>query len=109
VEKESAGIIDLDWACYGDPADDLGYLVAGVERSAVRGKTPPERVSEVRDAMLEGYGQDHDLDLRRRIELYTGVGLFRQSRFPFRSWLPDWPESTESLLARTETYANQTG
>jgi len=106
VDEHRTGIIDLDWACYGDAADDLGYLVAHVERAAVRGKTPPERVNQFREAMLEGYGRESDSELRKRIDLYTGIGLFQQARFPFRSWRPDWPESMESLLARTECYAN---
>jgi hypothetical protein len=106
VDEHQTGIIDLDWACYGDAADDLGYLVAHVERAAVRGKTPADRVDQFREAILEGYGRADDPELRKRIDLYTGIGLFQQARFPFRSWRPDWPESTESLLARTECYAN---
>jgi len=106
VDDHKTGIIDLDWACYGDAADDLGYLVAHVERAAVTGKTPPERVDEFREAMLEGYGRQGDGELRERVDLYTGIGLFQQARFPFRSWRPNWPQTTETLLARTETYAN---
>ena len=105
VDEHTTGIIDLDWACYGDAADDLGYLVANVERSAVSGKTPKERVDRFREAIIEGYGRTGDGDLRKRIDLYTGIGLFQQTRFPFRSWRPNWPRSTEALLARTETYA----
>jgi tRNA A-37 threonylcarbamoyl transferase component Bud32 len=106
VDDHKTGIIDLDWACYGDAADDLGYLVAHVERAAVTGKTLPERVDQFREAMVEGYGRSDDTELRKRIDLYTGIGLFQQARFPFRSWRPNWPQSTETLLARTETYAN---
>jgi len=106
VDGGSVGIIDLDWACYGDPADDLGYLIAHVERLAARGKVPPGRVDCVREALLEGYGGVNDPDFNERVDLYTAVGLLQQTRFPFRSWAPDWPEGTEALLARTEAYAN---
>lgn len=104
VGDRDAGIVDLDWACYGDPADDLGYLVAQVERSAVRGKVPPDRVERVREALLEGYGQKDEGAFRSRIDLYTAVGIFQQTRFPFRSWASDWPATTEALLARAEAY-----
>jgi phosphotransferase family enzyme len=106
VGDQDVGIVDLDWACYGDPADDLGYLVAQVERTAVRGKVPPDRVERVREALLAGYGLKDEGPFRRRIDLYTAVGIFQQTRFPFRSWASDWPVTTEALLARAETYAS---
>ena len=107
VGERQVGIIDLDWACYGDPADDLGYLVAGVERQVVRGKLPADRADRVREALLEGYGRRDDPDFRRRIDFYTTIGIFQQARFPFRSWAREWPQDTEALLARAETCAER--
>jgi hypothetical protein len=106
LDDGTVAIVDLDWACYGDPADDLGYLVAQVERSASRGKVEPDRVAWVRDALLEGYDPKPSPDLRRRVGLYTAIGLFQQARFPFRAWAPDWPASMEALLARAESFAD---
>jgi streptomycin 6-kinase len=95
-------IIDLDWAYYGDPADDLGNFIAQAERNALRGELYPDRVKLLREALLKGYALATKRPLPERIELYTAVEVFRGTRFPFRAREPDWPRRTESLLQRAE-------
>jgi hypothetical protein len=102
VAEQEVGIIDLDWACYGDPAAELGNFLAQAERFALRGELSPGRVEMLREALLEGYTRATNRPPPRGIGLYTGVELFRRTRFPFRTREPDWLQRTESLLERAE-------
>ena len=102
VNQREVAIIDLDWACYGDPADDLGNFIAQAERYSLRGELPPERVAALKEALLKGYALASGRPLPERIELYTAVEVFRRTRFPFRAREPDWPQRTEALLHRAE-------
>ncbi len=106
VGQPEVAIIDLDWACAGDPAGDLGNFIAQAERFALRGELSASRVDLLSDALLEGYGLATNRPLPERIRLYTAVELFRRTRFPFRSREPDWPQRTEALLDRAETILN---
>jgi len=71
IGQQEPAIIDLDWACYGDPADDLGNFIAQTERKALRGELPRHRVESMTDALLAGY-QAHRA-LPDRVGLYTAV------------------------------------
>lgn len=107
VSEESVAIIDLDWACCGDPADDLGNFLAQAERLALRGELPRGRVESLKASLLKGYalvGDDSPFD---RVELYTAVEVFRRTRFPFRTREPEWPQRTEALLDRAEAILNK--
>lgn len=95
-------VLDLDEARRGDPAGDLGTFIAHLERDALRGTLPPERVEPVARALLEGYedaGGRGNLD---RINLYTATALFRLAPHPFRQREPDWPERIAAILGRAE-------
>jgi aminoglycoside phosphotransferase (APT) family kinase protein len=106
VGEREVAIIDLDWACYGDPADDLGNFIAQAERFALREELSPSRVELLRDALLKGYVRAAHRPLPERVGLYTAVQLFRRTRFPFRTREPDWPQRTEALLERAEALLN---
>ena len=102
VDDDTVAIIDLDWACYGDPADDLGNFIAQAERNALRGVLTPRRVELLKETLLNGYASATKRPLPERIGLYTAVEVFRRMRFPFRGREPDWPQRTEALLHRAE-------
>jgi streptomycin 6-kinase len=106
VHGPEVAILDLDWACYGDPADDLGNCLAQVECLALSGELSPGRVELVRDALLEGYAQATPRPLPERIPLYRAVKVFRRARFPFRTREPDWAHRTALLLERAEDILN---
>ena len=106
VDGQKVAIIDLDWACHGDPADDLGNFIAQTERFSLRGELSSSRVEMLRGVLLEGYARATKLPLPERIGLYTAVQLFRRTRFPFRAREPDWPQRTESLLERAQALFN---
>jgi tRNA A-37 threonylcarbamoyl transferase component Bud32 len=109
VSDEEVAIIDLDWACRGDPADDLGNFLAQTERKALRGELSPDRVERAKEALLRGYALGAGGALPERIELYTAVEVFRRTRFPFRAREAEWPERTEALLERAEKILNTLG
>ena len=102
VSEHEVAIIDLDWACYGDPADDLGNFIAQVEALALCGEVSAGRVERVRDALLQGYAHAANRQPPERIGLYTALKVFRRARFPFRTREADWPQRTEALLDRAE-------
>ena len=106
VGAQEVAIIDLDWACCGDPADDLGNFIAQAERYALRHELSPKRVALLKHALVEGYTQATNGPLPERIGLYTAVEVFRRARFPFRAREPDWPQRTEALLDRAATLLN---
>ena len=102
VDGKQSGLIDLDSACRGDPADDLGSIFAQVERHVVSGDLPAHRVSSFRRAFLQGYGESGRRRVPGRVDLHMAVELFRGARFPVRRLEPDWVRRTEGLLDRAE-------
>ena len=106
VSQENVSIIDLDWACSGDPGDDLGNFLAQAERLALRRELPRDRVGLLKESLLKGYALASGRSLPDRVELYTAVEVFRRTRFPFRGREPDWPQRTELLLERAEAILN---
>ena len=61
------------------------------------------RLEALRDALLEGYRAVTRRTIPSRLELYTGVCLFRLTPDPFRFRESSWPERTEAILDRSET------
>lgn len=103
VDNGTVGIIDFDEAFRGDPAHDLGLFLAHLERDALRGMIPCERVGAVRGSLLDGYGKAsrHGIE-DARIRLYAAAGLLRIAAHPFRRREPDWPKRTAELLDKAE-------
>src|SRR6266700_556537 len=106
VDDETVAIIDLDWACSGDQADDLGNFIAQAERNALRGELCLDRVELLEKALLKGYALGTERPLPERVQLYTAVEVFRRMPLPFRGREPEWPQRTEALLDRAEQIFN---
>jgi hypothetical protein len=102
VEGKSAAVVDLDWAYRGDPADDLGSILAQVERHAICGELPRARANSFREAFLVAYRNVSHRPLPERIGLYRAIELFRGARFPFRKYEPEWQHHTRLLLSHAE-------
>ena len=102
INGSDAAIVDLDSARCGDPADDLGGLLAQMECYALRGKMARERVALIADALLNGYQHSQHGTPVNRIAPYTAAGLLRRARFAFRARKPDWPSVTEQTLQRAD-------
>src|SRR5262249_10162774 len=58
ADSHGVAFIDLDWACYGDPADDIGNFLARLERRVLRGEMSSEQYRAACQALLEGYGAE---------------------------------------------------
>lgn len=106
VSLPQVAIIDLDWAYRGDPAEDLGGVLAHAERHALEHGRPLTWVESLRAALLDGYCQVTGHPPPERIGLYTARGLFRRTRSPIRTREVEWPQRTEALLERAEAAAN---
>lgn len=102
VDGPAAGIIDLDSAYCGDPADDLGKFAAQAEHCALQGRLCPSQVGPSRDALFEAYGLAATRPLPEGIRCHTAAALLRRTRFPLRNREPDWPGRAEWLLDRAE-------
>lgn len=84
----SLGLIDLDLLAVGDPALDLGNLVAHLELRAAQGLLAPGAVGPATAALLEGYGAD--ATVRAALPTYVeatrlrlvGVYAFRPTSLP---------------------------
>jgi len=109
IDGKEVAIVDLDSAYCGDPADDLGSLLAQSEIYALCGKQSHDRVHRMRSALLEGYRNWPNGSSTERIGPYTASGLLRRTRFAFRARKPDWQEITESSLERAEEILNRQG
>src|SRR5437867_322789 len=100
VKGRCAAIVDLDWACRGDPADDLGGILAQAERRALCGELPRDRAGWFIDAFPRAYQEASGVEPPERVVLYRAIELFRGARFPFRRQEPDWEARTRGLLER---------
>jgi hypothetical protein len=68
VNGEAVAIINLDWACFGDPADDLGNFLSQIEPFTLRGKLSSDPCESLREVLLEGHSQANHGILPERIQ-----------------------------------------
>jgi phosphotransferase family enzyme len=106
VDNRQVAIVDLDSACRGDPADDLGSLLAQWEIYQMRGKLSRGQLETMRDALLDGYHRSPIRSPAGRLGPYIASGLLRRGRFAFRARRPDWPQITEASIERAEAIMN---
>ena len=100
VEGRQAAIVDLDSACCGDPADDLGSLLAQWEIRALRGGLSAGQHETLRDALMDGYRRSPIRSPAERLAPYVAAGLLRRARFAFRARWANWAEITGLSLDR---------
>jgi streptomycin 6-kinase len=103
LTEDGIALIDLDAAVRGDPATDLGNFIARLEYGVLRGDLAPNRVREVRKALLEGYVAESAADAPARIDLYNAAGLLRLAVDPFRYREPNWPDRIAIILSRIDS------
>lgn len=102
IDGHDVAIVDLDSAYCGDPADDLGNLLAQLETFALHGKLSADRVAQSRDALLSGYRHMGRVALLERVGPYTASGLLRRARYAFRDRTIDWRQVVAASLERAE-------
>lgn len=101
VDDGRLALIDFDGAFHGDPAEDLGNFVAHLDRWALWGRFPAERVEVLADALLEGYRGVARQDVAPRIAAYRASALLHLAPHCFRHREPDWASRTRAILGRT--------
>lgn len=94
-------LLDFDRAEQGDYAADLGAFAAQLERGALLGTWSRMEVGQVMMRLIRSYSQRHDATLDQRVRLYTASGLLLLAPHEFRNRMPDWIESTSSILNRS--------
>ena len=102
IDGRQVAVVDLDSSYRGDPADDLGSLLAQLETYELSGRFPPGAVERLGYALLGGYRRAARHAPADRIGLYTAAGLLRRARFAFRARKADWPRIVETSLARAD-------
>lgn len=90
-EQGGLGLIDLDRACLGDPAADVGSVVAG--------ELVGDRTAAV-EALLDGYASQRPLP--PGWQDHVAAHLLRSAPEPFRLRRDDWVEQTERVLGTLE-------
>jgi len=102
LNGREAAIVDLDSACRGDPADDLGSLISQWEINVLSGKLSRGSADTMADALLDGYRRSSIRSPVERLAPYIAAGLLRRVRFAFRARRPDWPQITQEALQGAE-------
>lgn len=109
-ESDRATLIDLDSACLGDPAADLGCCWAALVRTP---GMDPATARPLLDALYAGYDAAGRLPDAQRLRIHGAAFLLQQAVEPFRSRQPDWRGQIRRLvgLARQEvdTVTSETG
>ena len=102
IDGRQVAIVDLDSSYRGDPADDLGSLLAQLETYELSGRLAPGAVEQLGYALLGGYRRASRHATADRIGVYMAAGLLRRARFAFRARKADWPRIVEASLARAD-------
>jgi hypothetical protein len=95
------GLLDCDRAACGDPALDLGSLIAHWERDVASGTLQDEMLHTRRDLLLTGY-RDATPGTAARVHLYTAAALFSLAPQLFERRAPNWSDDMARALFRCE-------
>ena len=109
IGDDSAGLIDLDNACAGDPAQDLAIFAAHAELEAARSRRDPDVVATALATLLTGYERVAAPPDSRSLALHTAAALVSIAPQPFRGFDPEWPERIEALLERAQAWLDAAG
>jgi Ser/Thr protein kinase RdoA (MazF antagonist) len=96
------GLLDLDRAMRANPMNDIGLLVAHLDREVVRGRLTAGCVERLAASLLEGYARTAGTSSLPAVPLYRAAGLLRLAPEFFRHCEPDWSSRIESLLEHAE-------
>lgn len=95
-------LIDLDSACLGHPAQDLGSAWAAALAGARTSAEQHQAATRVA-ALAEGYGTVRLLPDESELTLYRDSYLLGRAAEGFRTRLPDWPDQMARMLTLVAT------
>ena len=101
----TVAFLDLDEACRGDPAADLGNFIAHLERHALCGRIDARRAEQVAAALRSGYADAGGRVTDEAVRMYTATCLLLLSPQPFRDRQLGWPQHIDRILDRVEALA----
>jgi tRNA A-37 threonylcarbamoyl transferase component Bud32 len=101
IQSGNVGFIDLDESAEGDPAYDLGLLLAHLERDSLVLGWNPDLASHWAELLLDGYERQGGCVNRHSVDIHRAAGLFQLLVHHFRHRAVDWPEHIARGLART--------
>ena len=96
--------LDLDEAKRGDPRYDIGNFIAHLQRLIPAGALTASEAEAAGDSLLAGYrgaGGNYSLAECRP---FIGAALLRLAHEPFRKRELDWPDRTNWMLDRAESF-----
>ncbi len=96
IANQHTALLDLDNTYIGDAHADIGFFIAHIERSVLRGKLNSQQAQNYRQLFLQAYGEAP----RERVELYTAIGLFKMATHPFQYREVEWLHQINTLLKR---------
>lgn len=95
----SVTLIDLDAACRGDAALDLGSArAAALIHATVRGDAGAADAPMT--ALLDGYGAHRTLPASSALAIHTAAHLLRRAPEPFRRRQPHWDRHVYAIVAQ---------
>jgi aminoglycoside phosphotransferase (APT) family kinase protein len=98
LQEGTVGVLDLDGAGSGDPALDVGNLIAHLDRNVLSGRLGHEHVALLATSFCEGYRERGCRAVLDRADLYTAVVLLRLAPHPFRNREPGWKDQIAAIL-----------
>lgn len=102
IGRGGAGILDLDRAAWGDPAFDLGNLVAHLECDVIDGTLAPHIRDAAATGLIRGYEGSSGMRIADAVPLHTASALLRLGARPFRARAPNWDERMATILDRAD-------
>ncbi|MBW2395704.1 MAG: phosphotransferase [Deltaproteobacteria bacterium] len=98
LQRDRAGILDLDAAHRGDAAQDLGLFLAHLEAARLAGLRVLPDLVETEAALVEGYASVREPPSAGRIRLHRAAGLLTLAPHPFRSRNENWWDGVERVI-----------
>ena len=106
IGDEGIGLLDFDRAVIGDPCADLGNFVAHLERDVTCERISSAVSEQVRSSVLAGYQAHTARNVSTAVRWHASAAMVRLARHLIRRGDPQWPERTEALFNRAESFAD---
>ena len=101
LQGDRVALLDVDRACRGEPARDLGALLAHLDAMALEGRLPTAVAERAGATVMAGYRRvARRPPSRRDVQLYRACALLRLALEPFRRLDEEWPSAAVDRVRR---------